>query len=219
MALTKSRVMSILFGICVIFLMIIIGFPLYELKFSGNDRVCQILFDYKYIDLWKAQGDISFSFSRMTGGTTLELKDTHTDFYIKTHKAEIEDTDSLPLHEARLIISKHMQQEDFAKCYFGDPDIIQYYVGNETWTLDFRQKVKTRNNQNETYNLTGADYKLYEYFGREKQRFESMLKNVQYSVLKSDGIVFVAMAMGSVLLMIMVFKFGCGCIPGFRDRD
>lgn len=219
MALTKAKMIHIVLGGCIVFLFIFIGFPFYELMFSGNDRVCQILLDYKYIDFWNAQGDVKLSFSRMTGGTTLELKDTHTEFYIKTHKAENEDTDDLSLHEARVIIIKKLQQEDFARCYLSNPDIVQCYVGNEVWTLDFRQKLKTNTYQNETYNLNSADYKLYEHFDGEKRRFESMLKSVQNSVLQTDGIVFVAIVAGIIFLIIMIFRFGCGCIPWFRDGD
>lgn len=41
---------------------------------------------------------------------------------------------------------------------------------------------------------------------------------MQNDVVK-NGIVFVTIVAGIIFLIIMVFRFGCGCIPWFRDGD
>lgn len=41
---------------------------------------------------------------------------------------------------------------------------------------------------------------------------------MQNDVVK-NGIVFVTIVAGIIFLIIMIFRFGCGCIPWFRDGD
>lgn len=193
--------------------------PFLELKFSGIDRVSQILFDYKYIDIWKEQGNVVFSTIKMTGETRIEFEDTHTVFCIRTHKAEVIEANDMPLHKEKVVIRKYLKGGGAVNCYLTSPEEIVYYAENESWTLNFKENMKKDNYQNMVYSLDSKDYGLYETLKSDSIRFEIYLDNVRHSVLNSDGIAYVAMLIAGGILLILALKFGCGFIPMFNERN